>query len=88
MANKQQGSYKAVFDVTTPVETSQGNTHWFNLGRAWESVKDGRRRVLIKLNAHPVGRELYLFERVEGEKAKLPRGNTSDNDAFFDEVPH
>jgi hypothetical protein len=87
MANKKQGSYETTFDVTTPVETSQGKTHWFNLGRAWENVKDGKRRVLIKLNAHPVGDTLYLFERVEGEE-RLPHGNAPDNNGFHEDIPH
>jgi hypothetical protein len=78
----------ATFDVVTPVETSQKNTHWFNLGRAWETELNGKRRILVKLNAHPMGNTLYLFEKGEEGARKLPDGNSPDNDGMLDEIPH
>ena len=77
----------AVFDVVTPVETSQKNTHWFVLGRAWETEKDGKRRISIHLNAHPIGGKLMLFEKDKEEGQRLPSGNSPDNDGMLDEIP-
>ena len=87
MPNKKPPNL-AVFDVMTPVETSQKNTHWFNLGRAWESVHNGKRRILVKLNAHPLGNTLYLYERTGEDSERLPSGNEPNNDGMLDDIPH
>lgn len=67
---KAKSPAQVSFNVCTPIETTYGRTHWFTLGRAWESTKDGKRRILVKLNALPLGRDLHLFEIVEGDSGK------------------
>ena len=78
-----------VFNVCAPLRTSLGGTHWVTLGRAWESKKDGKRRILVKLNALPIeGRDLHLFEREEeDEDPRLPDGTDPDNLGFLDDLP-
>jgi hypothetical protein len=64
---------KIIFEVTTPVEDSQGNTFWHKLGIASTFVTgSGRRGISVKLNGLPVNGQLTLWEKTDEAPAQAP----------------
>ena len=35
---------------------------WWEIGKAWKSKTAGKEHIKIRLNAHPIGEEIYLFK--------------------------